>query len=44
MTCLSVSYPGFPHGFNLPMPNLKGSVKFENELKAGIKWLLNGAH
>ncbi|THH19402.1 hypothetical protein EW146_g1770 [Bondarzewia mesenterica] len=39
-----IVYPGVPHGFNLSFPTaLKASRKFEDDLKIGLEWLLNGA-
>ncbi|KAH8100021.1 Alpha/Beta hydrolase protein [Cristinia sonorae] len=33
-------YPGVPHGFHLAWPHMTASQKCEEDLKAGVKWLL----
>ncbi|TCD70230.1 hypothetical protein EIP91_004411 [Steccherinum ochraceum] len=36
-------YPGVPHGFHLPAPQLIASKKLEEDLREGVAWLL-GLH
>ncbi|KAL1939329.1 hypothetical protein VTO73DRAFT_10132 [Trametes versicolor] len=36
-------YPGAPHGFHLGFPQTNIAQKFEEELKAALRWLLAGA-
>ncbi|KAJ7765123.1 Alpha/Beta hydrolase protein [Mycena olivaceomarginata] len=33
-------YPGIPHGFHLNFPQLAASIKWETDIRAGIRWLL----
>ncbi|KAJ7800620.1 Alpha/Beta hydrolase protein [Mycena olivaceomarginata] len=33
-------YPGVPHGFHLNFPQLAASIKWETDIRAGIRWLL----
>ncbi|KAJ7682885.1 Alpha/Beta hydrolase protein [Mycena rosella] len=36
-------YPGVPHGFNYGFPTFKLAVKWEEDYRAGLRWLLEGA-
>ncbi|OCH90775.1 hypothetical protein OBBRIDRAFT_776390 [Obba rivulosa] len=36
-------YPGVPHGFHLFFPKIKQAVKYEEDFRKGLAWLLNGA-
>ncbi|KAI0355868.1 hypothetical protein OH77DRAFT_1478736 [Trametes cingulata] len=35
------TYPGCPHGFNMVFPETKAAVKVDEDLRAGIRWLLS---
>ncbi|KAJ7463530.1 Alpha/Beta hydrolase protein [Mycena galericulata] len=37
-----IAYPGVPHGFQVLLPGLKIAKKWEQDLKAGIRFLLDG--
>ncbi|KAJ6506914.1 Alpha/Beta hydrolase protein [Mycena sanguinolenta] len=36
-------YPGVPHGFNAFVPTMAATKKWEADLRAGLKWLLDSA-
>ncbi|KAJ7254394.1 Alpha/Beta hydrolase protein [Mycena haematopus] len=36
-------YPGVPHGFQYMFPTFKLAVKWEQDYRAGLRWLLDGA-
>ncbi|KAF7376279.1 Abhydrolase-3 domain-containing protein [Mycena sanguinolenta] len=36
-------YPGVPHGFQYMFPSFKLAVQWEQDYRAGIRWLLDGA-
>ncbi|KAJ7473591.1 Alpha/Beta hydrolase protein [Mycena galericulata] len=37
-----IAYPGVPHGFQVLLPGLKMAKKWEQDFKAGIRFLLDG--
>jgi len=39
----TIAYPGVPHGFQYLFPALKMAVKWEEDYRAGLRWLLDGA-
>ncbi|KAJ7780577.1 Alpha/Beta hydrolase protein [Mycena maculata] len=36
-------YPGVPHAFNYGFPGIKMAAKWEEDYRAGLRWLLDGA-
>ncbi|KAJ7780599.1 Alpha/Beta hydrolase protein [Mycena maculata] len=36
-------YPGVPHAFHYSFPNVKMAVKWEEDFRSGLRWLLEGA-
>ncbi|KAF8257598.1 Alpha/Beta hydrolase protein, partial [Lactarius quietus] len=35
-------YPGLPHVFHMSYPTLKASEQYQSDVRAGLRWLLNG--